>query len=222
GQSDVDNGHTTLLSPVFDASGFGDLTLRYQRWFSNRAPAPTDNDEFRADVSSDGGMSWVNMETVDVGTDSWAQVEIDLTSLVAATSEMQLRFVAEDLGASHYVEGGVDEVEIITSVTGAVTPAGTESSSSGVVLAPPAPNPFREGTVVQFRTPSAGAVRVVVHDVGGRRVAVLLNSERLAAGEHRVSWNGTGSDGRRAAPGVYFIRVSAAGTVASAKVALTR
>ena len=82
GIADIDNGTTTMLSPVFDATGLGDPTLSYQRWFSNRAPTQGD-DEFRADVSSDGGASWTNIETLSVGTDSWGRVIVDLSSLVS-------------------------------------------------------------------------------------------------------------------------------------------
>ena len=96
-----------VVSPVFDGTGFGSLTLSYYRWFSNRAPVPS-TDEFRADVSTDGGSSWTNMETLSIGTDSWAEVVLDLSAIVAPTAQMQFRFVAEDLGDNTYVEAGVE------------------------------------------------------------------------------------------------------------------
>lgn len=205
GTSDVDGGKTTLLSPVFDATGFGSLTLQYQRWFSNRAPSP-DNDEFRADVSTDGGGSWTNLETLSVGTDSWAAVSIDLTSLVPATTTMQIRFVAEDVNAATYVEAGIDDVAIVTAATGVEAIGG--GTGAALRLAVPAPNPFRDATTLSFDLPSAGAASVEVFDVTGRRVAVLLRGERVAAGAHTVTWRGEDERGSRVAPGVYFAKLT--------------
>jgi choice-of-anchor B domain-containing protein len=206
GTSDVDGGKTTLSTPVFAADGLGSLTLKYQRWFSNRAPAPADGDEFRVDVSTDGGASWTNLETVTIGTDAWAAVSMDLTALVPATATMQLRFVAEDLGGDHYVEGGVDDLEILSSATDAVAVGGSEKV--GLELSAPAPNPFRDSATLSFRIPSAGRVTLEVFDVAGRRVARLLEGERLAPGSHHVRWSGESEAGHRVAPGAYFARLS--------------
>jgi choice-of-anchor B domain-containing protein len=203
GLSDVDNGKTTLLTPVFDGTGFGDVLLSYQRWFSNRAPTPG-NDEFRSDVSTDGGSTWTNLETIDVGTDSsWASVSVDLNSFV--TSEMQIRFVAEDLSPDHYVEAGIDDVEIITSATAVQPLAAVRASLS---LAPPSPNPFRESTTISFELPNAGPVSVEVFDVRGRKVATPFRGERVAAGSHRVGWAGRDAQGRHVSPGVYFAKLT--------------
>ncbi|MGQ0720886.1 MAG: FlgD immunoglobulin-like domain containing protein, partial [Candidatus Eiseniibacteriota bacterium] len=220
GTSDVDGGKTTLSTPVFAADGLGSLTLNYQRWFSNRAPASPDGDEFRVDVSTDGGGSWTNLETLTVGTDSWAAVAIDLTAVVPATSAMQLRFVAEDLGADHYVEAGVDDVELVSSATGVVVAAGQDQQE--LTLAAPSPNPFRESTELSFRIPASGRVTLQVYDVLGRRVATLLSGERLAPGRHGVSWSGKGDGGRQVAPGAYFAKLWTEQGSASRKLVLVR
>jgi choice-of-anchor B domain-containing protein len=194
GSSDVDGGHTTLLSPVFDGSGLGDLTLEYQRWFSNRAPSP-DNDEFRADVSTDGGATWTNLETLSVGTDAWAAVSLSLTAAVPATSSMRLRFVAEDVNAGTHVE--------------AAGPART-AVAADLRLSAPVPNPSGDVAAVSFQLPVSGPVSLEVFDVSGRRVAVLMEGERVAPGSHTVRWDGRDERDRRVAAGVYFARLSTA------------
>jgi hypothetical protein len=69
-------------------------------------------------------------------------------------------------------------------------------------------------------TPSSGAIRVpfdlarqdegvfraTVHDVLGRRVRLVLDGP-LVAGYHLIEWDGHDARGRRAADGVYFLRV---------------
>jgi hypothetical protein len=41
-------------------------------------------------------------------------------------------------------------------------------------------------------------------------VRTLADGER-AAGEHRLSWDGAGDDGRAVAPGLYFARLATPG-----------
>ncbi len=73
------------------------------------------------------------------------------------------------------------------------------------------PNPVAgAGTTVHFALPAEAAVVVSVHDVQGRLVRVL-GSGMMAAGGHDLSWDRLDDHGRRAAAGVYWIRLEAAG-----------
>lgn len=65
-------------------------------------------------------------------------------------------------------------------------------------LLPNYPNPFNPGTRIPFRLDHAGPVRLVVHDLAGRRVAVLAEGP-LPAGQHEVAFDGAGLAG-----GVYL------------------
>ncbi len=78
------------------------------------------------------------------------------------------------------------------------------------------PNPFVARTSIGFTLPAPDAVELAVHDLSGRRVRRLAGG-RLAAGPHRVEWDGRLEDGRRAAAGVYFVRLVASGTRLEAK-----
>ncbi len=220
GTSDVDNGATTLLTPVFDATGVGDLTVGYTRWFSNRAPSAS-TDPFTVDVSTDGGSTWTNLETVTTGTDSWAQVQIPLAGVVTPTSTMRLRFVAADPPPDTYVEAGVDDVVFTSSATDA--PDGRPAlPPAALSLAAPTPNPFSTAVRLSFELPRSGRAELAVHDVAGRRVATVLSAERLGAGRHAAAWDGRDDAGRVVTPGVYFARlVTDEGTV-SRKVAFVR
>jgi len=46
-------------------------------------------------------------------------------------------------------------------------------------------------------------VTLKVYDVSGRQVAELVDGV-LEAGSHRLAWDGRGSSGSKAAPGVYL------------------
>lgn len=69
-----------------------------------------------------------------------------------------------------------------------------------------APNPFADRTVFRFDLPAAGLVRLTVHDLAGRTVAVLTDGER-PAGPHAVAWNGRDTRGNPQPAGVYFYRL---------------
>jgi len=68
------------------------------------------------------------------------------------------------------------------------------------------PNPFNPQTNIAFDLPAAGHVRVTVFDAAGYQVADLVN-ETMAAGQHKVRWNGLDKRGRTVASGTYFSQV---------------
>ncbi|MFN0151665.1 MAG: FlgD immunoglobulin-like domain containing protein [bacterium] len=85
----------------------------------------------------------------------------------------------------------------------------------------PAPSPTRGASTIAFELPRDGAVRVDVFDVSGRRVRTLVD-DSMRLGPHVAVWDGSTSDGRRAAAGVYFFRVASGGEVATRKAVVAR
>jgi hypothetical protein len=71
------------------------------------------------------------------------------------------------------------------------------------------PNPFNPRTTIRFEVPTAGQVRLAIHDAGGRLVTVL-RQETLAAGRHEVLWRGNDRHGRSVASGVYIVSLESA------------
>lgn len=89
-------------------------------------------------------------------------------------------------------------------------------------LGPNLPNPFRSSTTIPFDVPAEGArVRLDVLDLGGRRVATLVDEFR-SGGAKAVVWNGVDSQGETAAPGIYFYRFQGAGGVETRRLVLLR
>ncbi len=79
-----------------------------------------------------------------------------------------------------------------------------------------APNPVRGSGELAFRLTQAGAVRISLFDVNGRRVA-SLHDGFAPAGETRVSLDAT-----TVAPGLYFAKLSAAGREDTERVLVLR
>jgi flagellar hook assembly protein FlgD len=78
------------------------------------------------------------------------------------------------------------------------------------------PNPCRDEATIAFALPAAGSARVTVHDVTGRRVAMLLDAS-LAAGAQSVRWDARDDDGQRVAAGLYLVRLEHGASVTAAK-----
>jgi hypothetical protein len=137
--SDVDDGKTTLTSPLMDLSDYASALLRYWRWYTNDTGANVD-DIWQVDVSGDAGASWVTLENESASARNWEPMEFDLGQHVLLTDRVQLRFIASDYGAESTVEAVLDDIEItgcpssvdITPASLAVlTPNGGESISEG-------------------------------------------------------------------------------------------
>ncbi|MEQ8523412.1 T9SS type A sorting domain-containing protein [Gracilimonas sp.] len=79
------------------------------------------------------------------------------------------------------------------------------------------PNPFNPSTVISYQLAGNSLVRLEVFDVTGRKVAVLVNGVRKAAGTHEVTF-----DAENLASGVYFYRLETAGQTLTQKMLLVK
>jgi hypothetical protein len=72
------------------------------------------------------------------------------------------------------------------------------------------PNPFNPTTSIKYALPVDSRVTMEVYNIVGQKVRTLVN-DNIPAGYQAVEWNGTGTDGRQLASGVYFLQMSAKG-----------
>jgi hypothetical protein len=115
---------------------------------------------------------------------------------------------------------GPSEIDLRTRGESEADVVVTQGPRSGIDLAPTSPNPFTDRARVVYTLREPGEVRVTVHDVTGRRVAVLAGGHR-PAGRHRIDWDGR-SGGALLPAGTYVLRVEAAGVTRSEKIARDR
>jgi hypothetical protein len=113
---DLNNGSTLLFSPIMDASD-PDARLGYWLWFHSTTDAVPAEDLMRVRVSDNGGLSWVDIETVgpNPATDGrWIRREYLVADLPGTTNTDRLRLVisAEDNFPDSTVEAGVDGVDV--------------------------------------------------------------------------------------------------------------
>jgi len=79
------------------------------------------------------------------------------------------------------------------------------------------PNPFNPSTAIRFDLPVSTPVSMTVYDALGRKVAQLINGDRMQAGTHEVEFNP-----QDLASGLYFYRIQAGSYSAVRKLVLLR
>ena len=110
------------------------------------------------------------------------------------------RNVEGDGGAFVFLNQGVPATAIAAETT--TTPA-------AFVLGANYPNPFNPGTTIPLAVPTeAGDVDLTIYNVLGQPVRQVWTGP-LAAGEHRLAWDGRDAQGQSVAAGVYLYRLQA-------------
>ena len=127
GFDDVDNGATTLLSPVFDLSDLDEAVLTYYRWYTNDVGDNGGNDKWVVGVSNNGGITWTDLEITTSSSLSWDKKRFILSNYIDLTNQMKFKFVAEDIAyngddgsGGSLVEAGLDDflIEYVSDGSG--------------------------------------------------------------------------------------------------------
>ena len=132
----------------------------------------------------------------------------------------------DDLGAppSYYQLCAVD-IHGNESPCALVMPSGTTDAPDDLptrlAFAVTTANPARGSVAMRVDLPQVATVDVSVLDVSGRRVNRLEHGT-LGAGRWPFVWKGAHDDGRSAAPGLYYLRLQAAGRTWTQRVVLLR
>lgn len=169
GDDDVDDGHTTLTSPVFDATIFWDPGVRFHRWFFNAGGSGNPNDAMRVSLSN--GTTTVPVETITNSASQWIPATIRIQDHLEPTATMQLIVRVEDPAPGHLVEGALDVFELDEFGTVGIP---TMETSNGFRVWP---NPSEGRFSVELLSGDEGLVEVL--DATGRRV---LDPVRIAGG----------------------------------------
>ena len=163
-----------------------------------------------------GGYELAQLTSADDTEPGFTPVEIEIATTPPLGEEgAVLEFELDDASPATVQ---LDDIQMTEQETGVVE---GPNGSSVIALSAPAPNPSRSGASLSLTLTSPDHVHAAIYRADGRLVRVLLD-QHMQAGTCRLSWDGTDSTGARAASGVYFIRASAAGNVASSKALVLR
>jgi plastocyanin len=83
------------------------------------------------------------------------------------------------------------------------------------------PNPFNPTTTIRYQLPERTEVSLKIFDITGHEVRTLVR-ERVVAGEHSVTWNGTNNQGNPVSSGVYLYQLKAGNRTESRRMLLLK
>ncbi len=181
GTDDIDNGYTTLTSPVLDLSSYISPAIKYQRWFANTGGSGNPNDSLKV-ILSNGTISKV-VEVVTAASannNSWVEKQIlvaDYFPNIVNRSHMQLSFLTGDDAIGHIVEAGVDKVYIIETAKVGMQVNGANVSTMSIY-----PNPINSNSQIQYQLNElAKEAKIELVDLQGRVLKTfMLHADRGA------------------------------------------
>jgi len=104
---DIDGGPTHLISPTIDLSS-GDAQISAYNWYYSR----DGNDPYKIDVSNDNGSTWTNVYSTNSSLNGWSRISFDVSDHVTPTSQVKVRYSAQDQPNDDIVEAGVDDFSV--------------------------------------------------------------------------------------------------------------
>jgi len=120
GANDVDGGFTTLLTPPIDMQSVNDPHVSYYRWYSNDQGGSANADVFDVEITNNGGASWMRVERVGPGgagtSGGWIKHSFRVADFVPPNAQVQMRFIAADLGSGSIVEAAIDDFRVVEQV----------------------------------------------------------------------------------------------------------
>lgn len=197
-----DNDDDSVVMPE-QVSAYAPVELRFVD--PDGAPASS----FDLWYSADAGDTWTPV-ALGIGAHTYLW-----RTPATPTPEAQLALVAWDAAGVMGVHF-TDVFEVLNHATSVGGGGGPER----LTLRHAGRNPGG-AAALQLGLPQAGPVTVRVFDVRGAVVRELRRGG-LEAGWHHVAWNGRDAAGRRALPGVYFIRAEWGGRTVTQRFALLK
>ncbi|MDE2733109.1 MAG: S8 family serine peptidase [Gemmatimonadota bacterium] len=146
---------------------------------------------------------------------------LDETYLQSGQNVIEFRNVINQDRAISFVRWQLKDVALWKPFSAKLTAGTRLLSKLPDGLGDPFPSPFNAEVTIPFVLAEAGPVRLIVYNLMGQQVRVLADGW-LAAGAHRVRWDGRTDMGVEAASGVYWAVLYSGEIVQTAKLALIR
>ncbi|MCP4713180.1 MAG: T9SS type A sorting domain-containing protein, partial [Planctomycetes bacterium] len=216
GSHDVDDGKTTLYTPLLNAMSLELPIFRYYKWYTNNTGDSPNQDYWVVDISNDAGQTWINVENTLYSTVGWTKVQFLISDYIEPTAAMLLRFVASDYEPGSLVEAAIDDLEILGLPPNVIVDKpNTTELPQYFALSQNYPNPCflnrsrgNPLTTIGYALPTAAHVNLTIYNTAGQEVRRLVNLDQ-GPGFYNIQWDGNNRNGARVASGVYFYRLVA-------------
>lgn len=219
GENDVDGGHTTLVSPVFDLSAYTNPLFTFMKWYTNNPPSGANPraDWWQVQVTDDG-TTWHYVENTLAGERNWRRFAFRVADYVSLTSNFKIRFIASDstrlgqnLDGGSLIEAAIDDLKLYEE--GIDNSSVEETNINGLSIYPvPAQNYF----TVSFELLQSESMDIELLNNSGQLVKTI-NCGRVSGGFQKRT-----VDVSDLASGVYLMRIKLESETVSKKVTITK
>lgn len=211
GGNDVDNGKTTMQTPLFDLP-FHEPVIEYFRWYSNDRGSSTNlrDDFWKVEMRLPTSQFWVSVDNTKQSDQRWRRRIFRVTEYLPTISQVQLRFVAEDRVITNQTNNGQNIIE--AAVDDFVIYEGSPVSVENMpehIQAEIYPNPA--DNMVNINVPAGSKGSLQLYDVTGK---VLIKTE-IAEGNTQYTLNTADI-----APGTYMVLVQTQYAVQNTKIVI--
>jgi hypothetical protein len=86
-----------------------------------------------------------------------------------------------------------------------------------LMISRPYPNPFNPTVRISYGLPVDADVRILIHDLGGRKIAEFSDLGR-SAGWHEFNWNAMDQNGQLVGSGIYLLTIHASDMIKKQKI----
>jgi choice-of-anchor B domain-containing protein len=175
GNDDIDNGPTSLISPLFDLTTYTDPYLYFSRWFYNGGGTGAPNDSLTVFINNGTSTSVLDIAVASTaGNSTWKNKSYKISDFIVPSATMKLIVRAVDKSPGHVVEAGFDHFMI---TEGLLTGISTETDDKALISA--YPNPFSNETTIAYEvnSPLAKNASLNLYDLTGRVIqSIPLNA----------------------------------------------
>ena len=107
----VDNGTTSLISPIFNVEGYESVILSFGLWYTE-IDDNSNNDFFNVDISNDLGDSWTSVSSIPNSTNGWVNNRYIINESFEISDGFIVKFSVSDFADSSLVEAAIDDISI--------------------------------------------------------------------------------------------------------------
>ncbi len=190
---DIDNGKTTLTSPIFNLTSYNDPYISFYTWFVNNGGNTAPNDYLSVSITN--GTSTVELLSVDTSDTmyEWVYHNFRLNDFIAKGSNMNVIVEASDDDPGNIVEAGFDVFQVVDSAATGIDQQVIAEQEQLIVF----PNPFIKPIQIELAG-NTGIDKIVITDILGKEVVSVL-----------TAYQSTLQMDLEVEPGVYFVNAYA-------------
>ncbi len=197
-RDDINNGRTTLTSPLMNLSKYIDPLIVFDLW-SIHFEREEIVDTLVVELSNNNGNSWVSAYREIKGTSGWKRHVIFVRDHLFLSDQMRIRFRASDSLGNILVVAGMDNFDVMDRLFTSA-PEEHRQTSSAISIAP---NPTNGSTTITLAS-SGEHISLEIISILGKTIATPYQ-DYLPLGKHSIPIN------LNVPPGSYLLKVTGEG-----------